>query len=102
MIYNFKRKFIKKLDSALEIVKNLECMEFKNSRLLTDLTMFINVLKCLNEYDLKEINKQKQKLKPQIEKLLQDCKDFINFYKIYGNIKKIINVLCHYKIFWIN
>lgn len=85
----FELTCVNKYDAAYFILKGMEQKGFKNGRLLSDLALFVNVSKISYELDF-SMSRSKQKIKPGIEKKIQDAKNFFTNHKSYGDIPFVI------------
>ena len=75
---------VKKYDAAYFMLKGLESKGFKNGRFLTDIALYVNVLKCSSELNFKsDFN---LKIKANIEKKVQDSKDFFSTQRNFENV----------------
>ncbi len=86
-IYELVR--VKKFDAAFFLLKGLEQKGIKNGRFLSDMALYVNVSKCLNELDFSDSRKD-QRLKMNLEKKVEEAKDFFVYYKNVGDIPPLV------------
>ncbi len=86
-IYELVR--VRKFDAAFFLLKGLEQKGIKNGRFLSDIALFVNVSKCLYELDFSESRKD-QKYKLNLEKKIQNAKDFFIYYKNVSDIPPLV------------
>lgn len=56
----------------------------KNQRLINDMTLYAQILKLMHEIDFRKLryqHKLKQNLKRDLEKYINNCKDYFNSHK---------------------
>ena len=86
--------YLKKYDCAIGILKSIESVGFKKSRLCNDLSLFLNVSKLMFELNFNDVcvYKMSKKLKSHFEKMRQDCKEFFTYYKAFGMRRDIFSL----------